>query len=211
MFYHFWSESRSIMLDSLQLHGLYSPWDSPGQNTGVGSLSLFQQIFPTQESNRGLLHCRWILYQLSYLRSPLSFLRGHILFEWSSPHHFGGSQATISPRCWKSSHFVHCSQPSCPAIGSQPFCFWGPFPPAFGFLSPHCAGCPARDLWEGIVEVEQVNGSRIVAGVESGGHRGRCTLLKSLLFCGNIQTWQAPKSYTFWKQNNVEFSCVSFR
>ena len=36
------------------------------KNTGVGSLSFLQQIFPTQESNRGLLHCRQILYQLSY-------------------------------------------------------------------------------------------------------------------------------------------------
>ena len=35
-------------------------------NTGVGSLSLLQGIFPTQESNWGLLHCRWIPYQLSY-------------------------------------------------------------------------------------------------------------------------------------------------
>ena len=34
--------------------------------TEVGSLSLLQQIFPTQELNQGLLHCRWILYQLSY-------------------------------------------------------------------------------------------------------------------------------------------------
>ena len=42
-----------------------SPWNSPGQNTGVGSLSLLQQIFPTQESNWDLLHCRWILYPLS--------------------------------------------------------------------------------------------------------------------------------------------------
>ena len=42
------------MSDSLRL---YSPWDSPGQNTGVGSLSLLQEIFPTQESNQGLLHC----------------------------------------------------------------------------------------------------------------------------------------------------------
>ena len=49
---------------------LYSPWDSPGQNTGVGSLSLFQAIFPTQESNPGLPHGRWILYQLSYKGSP---------------------------------------------------------------------------------------------------------------------------------------------
>ena len=36
------------------------------KNTGVGSLFLLQGIFPTQELNRGLLHCRWILYQLSY-------------------------------------------------------------------------------------------------------------------------------------------------
>ena len=42
-----------------------SPWNSPGQNTGVGSLSLLQGIFPTQGSNPGLLHCRQILYQLS--------------------------------------------------------------------------------------------------------------------------------------------------
>ena len=54
------------MSDSLQPHGLYSPWNSPGRNTGVGSLSLLQGIFPTQESNWGLLHCRRILYQLSY-------------------------------------------------------------------------------------------------------------------------------------------------
>ena len=40
------------------------------KNTGVGSLSLFQGIFPTQESNQGLLHCRQILYQLSYQGSP---------------------------------------------------------------------------------------------------------------------------------------------
>ena len=58
------------MSDSLWLHGLYSPWNSPGQNTGVGSLSLLQGIFPTQGSNQGLLHCRWILYQLSHKRSP---------------------------------------------------------------------------------------------------------------------------------------------
>ena len=94
------------MSNSLWPHGLYSPWNSPGQNTGVGrlfpspgdlpnqgikprfpalqadslpaepqgkpkntgvdSLSLLQWIFPTQELNQGLLHCRQILYQLSY-------------------------------------------------------------------------------------------------------------------------------------------------
>ena len=41
------------------------PWDSPGKNTGLGCLALLQGIFPTQGSNPGLLHCRWILYRLS--------------------------------------------------------------------------------------------------------------------------------------------------
>ena len=59
------SESRSFESNSLQPHGLYSPWNSPGQNTGVGSLSLLQGIFPTQGLNLGLPHCRQILYQLS--------------------------------------------------------------------------------------------------------------------------------------------------
>ena len=64
------SESHSVMSDSLRPWGLYSLWNSPGQNTGVDSLSLLQGIFPTQGSNPGLLHCRWILYQLSYQESP---------------------------------------------------------------------------------------------------------------------------------------------
>ena len=41
------NESRPVMTDSLQPHGLYSPWNSLGQNTGVGGLSLSQGIFPT--------------------------------------------------------------------------------------------------------------------------------------------------------------------
>ena len=50
--------------------GPYSPWNSLSQNTGVGSLSLLQGIFPTQGSNPGLLHCRQILYQLSHKGTP---------------------------------------------------------------------------------------------------------------------------------------------
>ena len=65
-----WSESCLVVSDSLQPHGLYSPWNSPGQNTGVGSLSLLQGIFPTQGLNPGLPHCRQILYQLSHKGSP---------------------------------------------------------------------------------------------------------------------------------------------
>ena len=44
----------------------WSPWNSPGKNTGVDSHSLHEGIFPTQGSNPGLPHCRWILYRLSH-------------------------------------------------------------------------------------------------------------------------------------------------
>ena len=49
---------------------LYSPWNSPGRDTGVGSLSLLQGIFPTKGQNPGLPHCTWVLYQLSHKGSP---------------------------------------------------------------------------------------------------------------------------------------------
>ena len=112
------SESLSVISDSLQPHGLYSPWNSPSQNTvvgslsfsrgssqprspkptspalqvaslpsellgkpkntGVGSLSLLQWIFQTQELNWDLQNCRWILYQLSYQGSPTKILIANI-------------------------------------------------------------------------------------------------------------------------------------
>ena len=64
------SESHSVVAYSLWPHGLYIPWNSSGQNCGMGSLSLLQRTFPTQGSNPCLLHCRWILYQLSHKGSP---------------------------------------------------------------------------------------------------------------------------------------------
>ena len=73
-------ESRPVVSNSLPPHGLYSPWNSPGQNTGVGSFSLLQGIFLTQESNWGLLNCRQILYQLSY--------QGSHLFLWARLNSF---------------------------------------------------------------------------------------------------------------------------
>ena len=60
------SDSCSVVSESLQAHALYSPWNSRGQNTGVGSLSLLQEIFTTQGSNPGLRHCRQILYPLRH-------------------------------------------------------------------------------------------------------------------------------------------------
>ena len=61
------SRSSALQVDSLSAE----PQGKP-KNTGGGSLSLLQGIFWTQESNWGLLHCRWILYQLSYEGSPFS-------------------------------------------------------------------------------------------------------------------------------------------
>ena len=61
---------------------LYSPWNSPGQNTRVGSRTLLQGIFPTQGSNPGLPHCRRILYQLSHKGSPLYIQQVIITEEW---------------------------------------------------------------------------------------------------------------------------------
>ena len=65
------------MSPALQADSLLS--ESPGKpkNTKVGSLYLLQGILPTQESNWGLLHCRQILYQLSYQGNPKSKGRSH--------------------------------------------------------------------------------------------------------------------------------------
>ena len=70
------SEHCSVVSNSLQPHGLCSPWNSLGQNPRVCSLSLFQGIFPTQGWKPGILHCRRILYHLSHKGSPfLGLLR----------------------------------------------------------------------------------------------------------------------------------------
>ena len=82
-------KSCSVMSDSLRHHGLYSPGDSPGQNTGVGSLSLLQGIFPTWGLNPSLPHCRQILYQLSHKGSPR-------ILEWVAyPFSSGNTQDRI--------------------------------------------------------------------------------------------------------------------
>ena len=76
----------SVASDSLWRHGLQparflGPWDSPGKHTGVGCHALLQGNFPTQELNWGLLHCRQILYQLSYQGSPYWPWTGEFSFQ----------------------------------------------------------------------------------------------------------------------------------
>ena len=69
-------QSHSAVPDSLQPSWtiqstkLLCPWNSPGKNTGVGSHSLLQGIFPTRGSNMGLLHCWQIFYHLGHRGSP---------------------------------------------------------------------------------------------------------------------------------------------
>ena len=78
------------MSDSLQTHGLYRPWNSPGQNTEMGSLSLLQEIFPVQGLNPDLSHFRHILYQLSHKGGPR-------ILEWVA---YTFSSGSFGPRNW---------------------------------------------------------------------------------------------------------------
>ena len=93
------SESCSVVSNSLRPHRLYRPQNSPGQNTGVGSLSLLQGIFPTQGSNPHLLHCRQILYQLSHNGSPKT--------ELPKPRIEPGTTLPLSQLSYFS-HFILC-------------------------------------------------------------------------------------------------------
>ena len=72
------SENNSVVSDSLRPHGLYSPWNSLGWNTRVGSLFLLQGIFPTQGLNTCLPYSGWMLYQLSHKGSPILFRYLHL-------------------------------------------------------------------------------------------------------------------------------------
>ena len=65
-----WGHKELETTEQMNWTELYSPWNSPGQNTRVGSRSHLQGIFPTQGLNPGLLHCRVILYQLSHQEKP---------------------------------------------------------------------------------------------------------------------------------------------
>ena len=88
-FFHYrllWSEVKVTQSCLTLCNPMDCTWNSPAQNTGVGSLSLLQRIFPTQGSNPGLLHWRRILYQLSHKGSPR-------ILEWVAfPFSRGSSQ-----------------------------------------------------------------------------------------------------------------------
>ena len=166
------------MSNSLQPHEVYSPWNSPGQNTGVGSLSLLQEIFPTQGLNPGLPHCRQILYQLSHKGNPR-------ILEWVAyPFSRGSSQ----PRDW--------TQVSC--IAGRFFTSWalrevlspgslGLLPYDMAAVAPPCLpGTWVRMCWEKCASREEVHKSRclLLRCCWSVSHKPVCSPLDFLLSAG---------------------------
>ena len=138
------SESRSVVSDSLQPRVLYSPWNSPGQNTGVGSLSLLLGIFPTQGWNPGLLHCRQILYRLSHKGSivcnrnaqtfwmPGQHWKHQFLSSTDSvaPFLVSSTVLTMSARCLQGcARLPSCPQPPARILHAAVLCNVTPFLP----------------------------------------------------------------------------------
>ena len=131
------------MSNSLQPYGLYSSWNSLGQNTGVGSCSLLQGIFTTQGSNPGLLHCRWIPYQLSHKGSTR-------ILEWVSQSvqslsrvrlfvtPWSAHQASLSvTNAWSSLKLMSIKSvmPSSHLILGRPLLLLPPIPPSIRVFS----------------------------------------------------------------------------
>ena len=97
------------------------PWISPGQNTGVGSLSLLQGIFLTQESTWGFLHYRRVLYQLSYEGSPPISLNLLLFNQHKNPrHHYSLSRIVLSLSCLALCDPMDCSTPGFPVLHYLP-------------------------------------------------------------------------------------------
>ena len=116
---------------TLQPHGLYSPWTSPGWNTGVGSLSRLHGIFLTQGLNPGLPRCRWILYQLSHKGYPriLEWVAYPFSSRSSQPRNWTGLSCiasrffmnwAIREACWKAR--INCTFPAVNTEGRNRAC-----------------------------------------------------------------------------------------
>ena len=133
------------MSNSLGPHGLYSPWNFPGQSTGVGSHSLLQRMFATQDSNSGLPHCGQILYQLSHQG-------GSRILEWVAyPFSSGSSRPRnqIGSPALQADFFLPAELPGKPTVQESPVQFLG---------------------WEDLLEKGMANLSSILPG-ESHGQR----------------------------------------
>ena len=138
------SESHSVVSNSLWPHGLYSPWNSPGQNTGVGSHSLLQGIFPTQGLNPGFPHYRQILYQLSHQGSPKRVVKRERIIQeelmviWDTVGVMPGLLRWLSGIC------LQCRRPG--------------FDPWVGRIPWRREGLPTPVFWPGEFHVRYIHG-----------------------------------------------------
>ena len=120
------SSSRSVVSQScltVRPHRLWPTrllcwWDSPGKNTGVGHHSLLQRIFLTQGLNLGLLHCRQILYHLSYKEPGFN--------QWLNHNHlrptYWGSIKTIMERFRELLNILRWWEGDVPREGMEVLC-----------------------------------------------------------------------------------------
>ena len=168
------SESRSVVSDSLWPHGLHSPWNSSGQNTGVGSLSFFQGIIPTQEWNPDLLYCRRILYQLNHKGIPR--ILEWVAYPFSSGSSWPRNQTNVS--CIAGRFFTNWTIRVYPMVmpirgfpggsdGKASACSSGDWVWSLGREDPLEKGrLPTPVFWPG-----EFHGRRSLAGYRPKGHK----------------------------------------
>ena len=99
---------------------LCNTWNSPGQNTGMGSLSFLHGTLPTQGWNPGLLHCRQILYQLKGILQKGSVLN---LINYQRPHLLSSIEVRISKYVWGGHKFSVFSPVEADRV-SDKICVW---------------------------------------------------------------------------------------
>ena len=147
------SESHPVVSNSLRPHGLYNPWNSPGQNTAVGSLPLLQWIFPTQESNQGFLNCRRFL--LIPVAAAAKLLQWYLTLcdptdtrlprPWGSPGKNTGVGCHFLLQCMKVKSEIEVTQ-WCPTLRT-PWTAAYQAPPYMGFSrQEHWSGMPLTSL-----------------------------------------------------------------
>ena len=98
------AQSCPILCNPIDLH---SPWNTPGQDTGIGSRSFLQRFFSTQGLKPGLPHCRQILYPLSHQGSPINYVEKRksltqifkkppeVCYGWTGSHHVSTQDSFI--------------------------------------------------------------------------------------------------------------------
>ena len=157
--------NRGIELRSPGLQADSLPCELPRKpkNTGVGSLSLLQGNFLPQESNRGLLYCRWILYHLRYQGSP-----SYDVSQFSSVQF---SSSVVSNSSWP--HGMQHAGPPCPSLtprvylNSWPLSQWCHPPMSFTVVSFYY--CPRSFPASGSFQMSQlfISGGQIIGVSDS--------------------------------------------